>query len=183
MKTVKKICWVALLLFFSATAFGDSPRWLLVETADEVLYVMQGKQVVQSYPEIAIGRYGVTANKRRHDNRTPLGEFRVTRITRDTRFQIFIGLSYPNLDHARLAREQGWLSEKDWQGIARAERQHLPPPQDTPLGGYIGIHGIGEGDRDVHENFNWTNGCIALTNEQIERLATQVAIGTRVVIR
>jgi L,D-peptidoglycan transpeptidase YkuD (ErfK/YbiS/YcfS/YnhG family) len=57
------------------------------------------------------------------------------------------------------------------------------PPQNTILGGAIGIHGIGNGDPEIHKRFHWTEGCVAVTNEQIERLAELVDIGTRVVIR
>ncbi|MFC6670290.1 L,D-transpeptidase family protein [Marinobacterium aestuariivivens] len=58
----------------------------------------------------------------------------------------------------------------------------LVPPQDTPLGGQIGIHGLGGGDPDVHELFNWTNGCVALTDAEVKRLARWVNRGTRVEI-
>ena len=47
----------------------------------------------------------------------------------------------------------------------------------------IGIHGIGDGDRGVHRDFNWTNGCVALTNEEIDELLRWVKIGTPVEIR
>ena len=57
------------------------------------------------------------------------------------------------------------------------------PPQDTVLGGHIGIHGIGEGNPEIHRRFDWTQGCIALTNEEIEQLANLVGIGAKVVIR
>ena len=57
------------------------------------------------------------------------------------------------------------------------------PPQDTPLGGQIGIHGIGNGDQDIHHNYNWTNGCIALTNEQIDQLGKWIKPGVLVNIR
>ena len=57
------------------------------------------------------------------------------------------------------------------------------PPQQTALGGHIGIHGIGAGDPRIHEDFNWTSGCIALTNAQIDDLAGWVRLGMRVVVR
>jgi lipoprotein-anchoring transpeptidase ErfK/SrfK len=36
---------------------------------------------------------------------------------------------------------------------------------------------------EVHNRFNWTNGCIALTNEQIDELAGWAVVGTRISIR
>ena len=58
-----------------------------------------------------------------------------------------------------------------------------PPSQNTSLGGQLGIHGVGRGDMKVHESVNWTEGCIAVTNEQLQELAKWVAVGTRVVVR
>ena len=49
--------------------------------------------------------------------------------------------------------------------------------------GNIGIHGVGSGDLDVHREYNWTNGCVALTNAQIDILAQWAHIGTPVEIR
>lgn len=46
------------------------------------------------------------------------------------------------------------------------------------IGGQIGIHGLGAGDKEIHKVFNWTHGCIALTNEQIDQLTRWVGKGT-----
>jgi L,D-peptidoglycan transpeptidase YkuD (ErfK/YbiS/YcfS/YnhG family) len=39
------------------------------------------------------------------------------------------------------------------------------------------------GDEKIHGRFNWTEGCIAVTNEQIDELAQWVGIGTLVSVR
>ena len=60
------------------------------------------------------------------------------------------------------------------------------PPQNTRLGGAIGIHGIGEETADklhIHDNLDWTEGCIALRNAEINELRPFLGLGTRVVIR
>jgi L,D-transpeptidase catalytic domain len=60
------------------------------------------------------------------------------------------------------------------------------PPQDTRLGGSIGIHGIGEETVEkvqIHESLDWTRGCIALRNADLHALRPYLDIGTRVVIR
>lgn len=67
--------------------------------------------------------------------------------------------------------------------IRRAHKRGEVPPQNTGLGGLIGIHGIGAGDADMHREYNWTNGCVALTNEEIDRLVEWVDVGTLVEIR
>jgi hypothetical protein len=79
--------------------------------------------------------------------------------------------------------ESGIFTEQDYEAYHAYYRRHGHPPQNTALGGAIGIHGIGGGSPDVHHRFHWTEGCVAVSNEQIERLAELVGIGTRVVIR
>ena len=77
----------------------------------------------------------------------------------------------------------GVLDKKTWTKITQALASGRLPPQNTVLGGNLGIHGIGKGDKSIHEQFNWTNGCIALTNEQIETLSNWVKIGTLIEIQ
>jgi lipoprotein-anchoring transpeptidase ErfK/SrfK len=92
-------------------------------------------------------------------------------------------LNYPNLEYASLAYYDGRIDKATYQAIGNALREGKRPPQQTALGGYIGIHGIGAGDPYIHENINWTNGCVALTNQQIKRLLAWVKVGMRVEIR
>jgi hypothetical protein len=94
-----------------------------------------------------------------------------------------MGLDYPNPDAARRALRQGDIDRDQWQRIRQAFHTGETPPQNTPLGGFIGIHGVGAGDLEIHGQYNWTNGCIAVTNEQIDELAEWVTIGTPVEIR
>ena len=72
---------------------------------------------------------------------------------------------------------------RTYRAILNARDRGQLPPQDTALGGHIGIHGVGRLTTDDHRLFNWTQGCIALTDAQIDELAHWLALGTRVVIR
>ena len=156
---------------------------ILIDTETDTLQVMNGDAVIKSYTNIAIGRYGKTYFKVRGDNKTPLGKFRIGWKNGGTRYHRFLGLTYPDLPAADRALVDGRIDESQWQAIRRASEAGKVPPQKTPLGGMIGIHGIGAGDRGVHRDFNWTNGCVALTNEEIEELLQWVKIGTAVEIR
>ena len=176
--------WAVLMMIaLLAGPAWAAETWLLVDTRAMTLSVMRGTKPVQVYQDIAIGRFGTTTAKRARDGRTPLGEYRIDRITDDSPFRRFFGIDYPGTEQAREAFEAGRISERDYDAIRRAHRQHRSPPQNTPLGGYLGIHGLGEGDPSVHMEFNWTNGCIALTNEQIDDLAQWITAGMRVIIR
>lgn len=166
-----------------AAADGDEGEiWLQVDTETQVLRVMQGQKVLRTYEDIAIGRGGPTRDKRRLDGKTPLGEFHISRINNDSHFHRFFGFDYPRLDHAERALKKGYLDADDYLAIRQAIRAGRVPPQNTALGGHLGIHGIGAGDLEVHRDFNWTNGCIALTNREIDELAQWLDLGVRVVV-
>jgi murein L,D-transpeptidase YafK len=162
---------------------ANGQPWVLVDTQARTLSVMQGGKPALVFSDISIGRYGATLSKRRGDHKTPLGDFRIAWIREDSPFHRFMGLDYPSLEYARRAYEEGRLSEQELKAIRQAVAKGRLPPQNTTLGGRIGLHGLGGGDPKVHQDFNWTNGCIALTNEQIDQLMTWVAEGTRVSIR
>ena len=156
---------------------------VVIDTGAGTLRVLDGARVVASFDDISIGRFGVTGDKRRGDNKTPLGHFRIGWISHRTQYHRFLGLTYPNLEIASRAFANGLIDKKDWLAIRHAEKTGEVPPQHTPLGGMIGIHGIGEGDPEVHRRYNWTNGCVALTNEEVDRLVSLVHIGTPIEIR
>jgi murein L,D-transpeptidase YafK len=157
--------------------------WLLIDTANRSLQVMDGEQMLRRFENIAIGSNGAASRRALGDNQTPLGTFRISSIREETRYHRFFGISYPALDDARRAHAAGRISDAELASIRRAHELGLEPPSSTPLGGNIGIHGLGEGDPRVHEDFNWTDGCIALTNEQVDELAQWVRPRMIVVIR
>jgi murein L,D-transpeptidase YafK len=157
--------------------------WVRVDTQTSTLSVMKGNRPQEVFKNIAIGRYGKTYFKKRGDHKTPLGRFTIAWIPRKSQYHRFLGLSYPDLERADRALADGEITDAQWLAIRRAERSKTRPPQDTPLGGFIGIHGTGAGDPGIHGKYNWTSGCIALTNDQIDRLASLVRVGTPVEIR
>jgi len=162
---------------------AEADTWILIDIGKMSLSVLQGDRVRKTYRNISIGRGGSTSEKKQRDGKTPLGKFRIVRITTDTTFHRFFGIDYPDLERAERARQAGTINQTGYAKIRRALQAKQTPPQETILGGYIGIHGIGEGDVRIHEDFNWTNGCVALTNAQIDDLSGWLHIGTKVVIR
>ena len=176
------LCGLLILIACSSQAQAGAAR-IIIDTRAETLTVMRGSTVIRIFQDIAIGRYGKTYFKRQGDNKTPLGKYRIGWINRDSRYYIFLGLTYPDQPAADRALQDGRISTAQWQAIRRALKAGKTPLQDTPLGGYIGIHGLGQGDMAVHQQYNWTNGCVALTNTQIDQLLQWARIGTAVEIR
>lgn len=176
---------LSLGLIWLTAAFGRavSEPWVLVDTRTEILMVMAGDKPVEVFDNIALGRKGAGVKQERGDDKTPVGVFRIGWVNEHSQYNLFFGLNYPNLEYAERAYQAGRIDGLTYYTIRYAIKEGRRPPQDTLLGGSIGIHGIGGGDPWVHANFNWTHGCIALTNRDIQRLAKWVRIGTRVEIR
>lgn len=167
---------------------ASSPRyaneiWVLIDKQEMRLRVFRGNALLESFSSIAVGRGGSSAQRFEGGRTTPLGEFHVTRFNPESRFDFFIGLDYPTPFHARQALETGVYSQQDYDDYFAYYRINGTPPQQTVLGGYIGIHGVGEADAEIHRRMDWTDGCVALEDHQIARLSSIVDIGTRVVIR
>lgn len=171
----------AVVLSWAATVNADE-IWLLIDTGEQTLSVMQGSERLREYSGISIGRNGATARKVHHDKKTPLGTFRISSIRNHSRFRRFFGLSYPDLEYAGRAFEAGEIAAADLAAIRQAHEQGLEPPLTTPLGGNIGIHGIGEGDPRFHEDYNWTDGCVALSNGEVDELLQWIRLRMIVVI-
>ncbi len=176
---------LAILLVFigflpPGTLLANPGVHVVVDTGSQTLTVFDGDRVAERFDNIAIGRAGATPDKYHRDNKTPLGQYRISRIKHDSDYHLFLGFDYPTEPQARRALAEGRISREQYDDIASAAAQRRLPPQNTPLGGYLGIHGIGDGDPEIHESFNWTEGCIALTNDEIDRLARRVRMGTPV---
>lgn len=170
------------ILFLPLTAMAGT-AWVLVDTSKDTVSVLRAGHTVLELKGAAFGRGGIGKIRMQGDGRTPLGNFRIAWIDRRSPFHLFFGLNYPTVTQALAGFNEGIIDKYSLDKIKQATDKGFLPPQDTPLGGHIGIHGLGQGSIWVHRHFNWTKGCIALTNEQIEKLAPWLEIGTRVVIQ
>ena len=174
------ISWLLALCFPMAVSAAE--RWLLVDTGQRMLSVMEGERPLHSFENISIGRDGAARTRLLGGQQTPLGTYRISSLRETTRYHRFFGINYPSLQDALRAHRAGLITEADVAAIRLAQESGREPPFSTALGGNIGIHGLGEGDPDVHADFNWTDGCIAVTNEQADELAAWVRVGMTVVI-
>lgn len=157
---------------------------LEIDKSREELLVKRGDTVIRRY-RAATGRGGQGTKRKLGDKKTPIGVYRIVDFKNDSRFHFFMQLDYPNLLDAWYGYKNKIIDAHEFRAITTAVKNEEIPPQDTALGGYIGIHGIGEITDEktmIHEAQNWTAGCIALTNEEVIDLRQYVAIGTRVVI-
>jgi murein L,D-transpeptidase YafK len=116
----------------------------------------------------------------RGDQRMPEGEYRIAAPPRPSaRFHRFLPIDYPSPADADLALAEGRLSRRERDAIVRAHRKGRMPPQDTPLGGDLGFHGEGERWRGELA-LDWTDGCVALADADVEWLGAFAPPGTPV---
>lgn len=158
---------------------------LLIDKSDRSLVVRDRQREVRRY-RIALGRGGAGDKTREGDRRTPVGTYRIVDFNEESRFHLFMQINYPNVKDAFFGYKRGTIDRHAFDRIVSALKAQEVPPQDTPLGSAIGIHGLGWVDEEklkTHELMNWTAGCIALTNEEVEDLRRFVDIGTKVVIQ
>jgi len=116
-----------------------------------------------------------------NDDRMPEGAYRIAGPPRKSRFYVFIPIDYPSRADADRGLKEGLITKDVHAAIALAHREGRLPPQDTPLGGLLGLHGEGvrwRGDLAL----NWTAGCIALADPAIAQLARLTRPGTPVQI-
>lgn len=123
------------------------------------------------------------------DRKTPEGVYYVCCKNMDTKYHRFLGVSYPGPADAQAALERGDISRSVYEKVRYSARIREAPPWNTALGGWIGIHGYP--DKGFQRLWmpilhpkpdNWTDGCIALWDSEIETVFNAVQIGTPVVI-
>jgi murein L,D-transpeptidase YafK len=171
------------LVLTPSVSIANPDVWLLVDTEKLSMEIKKGDKTVAVLNNIAIGRSGAGEKNHRGDDITPIGNFRIGWINESSNFRKFYGLTYPNVEHADNALKKGKINLDTYESIARAQSSGQIPPQDTNLGGQIGIHGLGSASLSIHKSMNWTHGCIALTNDQIDQLSQWVEKGTLVTVK
>ena len=129
-----------------------------IDKSDHRLELVAGKEVVKSYG-VGLGSGGPGPKRFEGDKTTPVGTYRVTGRFKGL-FHQFLVVSYPNDEDRRRFADLK----------ARGE-----VPEGRGVGHSIGIHGGGSGS-------DWTFGCIALEDEEIDEISRMVKDGTRIVI-
>lgn len=109
------------------------------------------------------------------DGCTPEGDFYVFTKNEKSSYFLSLGLSYPNVQDAKRGITQHLITRDEYDEIVSAIGKKLKPPQDTRLGGEIYIHGGGTEE-------DWTDGCVAVENEDMREIFDIAAVGMRVTI-
>lgn len=142
-----------------ALAMADS---MVVEKSRHRLSLYHHGALLRTYL-VALGQQPVGDKVRIGDNRTPEGLFRIAARNPQSRYHLALRISYPDAAHLARARALG-----------------------VSAGGDIMIHGLPDRQAWVgaaHRDYDWTEGCIAVTNEEIEEIWSVVPVGTPIQIK
>jgi murein L,D-transpeptidase YafK len=137
-----------------------------VDKSEHTLELRAGDEVVRRY-KVALGIGGAGHKQFEGDKTTPVGTYRIAGRFKGL-FHQFLNVTYPN----------------DADRIAFAERKARGEvPEGRGIGFGIGVHGVGSRDAaGIHKESDWTHGCIALDDDEVDELSRLVADGTRLVI-
>ena len=147
---------------------------IIVRKAARSLEVWESGTVIKSY-RIVLGSCPIGIKEIEGDGKTPEGEYFVAVKNEKSKFHLSLGLSYPSREDAARAVKGGLIGASDAAEIEAVLDSGRLPPQKTALGGEIYIHGGGTAG-------DWTQGCIALENSEMEELFALAEKGTKVTI-
>ena len=152
---VLTLCLLAFGLSACSSKFKsyNGPAVTLVEVhkAERKLYLLHGTRVLKTY-DIALGFAPQGHKQFEGDGKTPEGVYFISHRNPDSQYHLSLGISYPNPNDVQFAQLAG-----------------------KPAGGEIFIHGAANGKPDRRD---WTAGCIAVTDKEIERIYAMVDPGT-----
>lgn len=143
-------------------ADGGKADRIVIDKSERLLTLMRNDEPLRHYT-VALGGAPKGAKRFEGDQRTPEGLYRIDQRNANSNFHLALRISYPNEADRVRALEAG-----------------LDP------GGQIMIHGLKNGQGwlgERHRGGDWTDGCIAVTNAEIEEIWSLVDLGTPVEIR
>ncbi len=153
----------------------STPDIKIVITKDNRrLYLLSGDELVESW-DVALGNNPEGPKSLANDGKTPVGHYQVVRRDRRARHHLGLYINYPCLEDANIALKEELITERQHREILLNSNTGLLPPNDTPLGGGVSIHGGGT-SRD------WTDGSVAVDDDVIEILWMACPKGTEVSI-
>ena len=135
---------------------------ILILKKDHVLELLKGGKVIRTY-KVALGRGGLAPKEREGDGRTPEGHYIIDSRNAESHYHKALHISYPNAEDSKRAAKLG-----------------------VAPGGAIMIHGLPNGMGwlgAAHRLYDWTLGCIAVTDQEIDEIWDMAPTGTPVEIR
>lgn len=141
---------------------GPEVTSLVINKGARKLYLLHNEQILKEY-KVDLGFAPSGTKTKKGDGRTPEGTYRIDRRNPRSRYHLSLGISYPNSAD-----------------VAQAKAAGVDP------GGDIFIHGQPNRRAErkrAKKTADWTAGCIAVKNEEMEEIYAMVSRGTVITLR
>lgn len=161
---IKNVIIAMLLMSFPVMAADKTIDNILVEKSARKMYLRQGENTIKEY-NIRLGPNPIGHKEQEGDGKTPEGKYTISGRNPKSAYHLALRVSYPNA----------------------ADKSHAAVKKVSP-GGDIMIHGYPNYASNaifdaVHNNYDWTAGCIAVTDKEIEEIWQLVPNGTLIEIK
>lgn len=174
------LCALPLLAARSASAAGATI--VVIDKATQSLTLLEKGLPTAHFP-VSLGLDPDSDKTRKHDLATPEGLYSIVSKKSTSRFNKLMGLSYPNLANAEKGLATGVITRAEYRHIHKAVQKPFALPCGTNLGCGIAIHGGGVFRQSDHSRGrDWTEGCVALNNADMEKLFRKCRTGDPVLI-
>ncbi|HKR97208.1 MAG TPA: L,D-transpeptidase family protein [Candidatus Angelobacter sp.] len=155
------------LLLLAAVSFASPPAKpladkILIVKSTRTITLYSGNKVLRTY-KVALGTVPPGPKRVEGDHKTPEGIYTIDAKNPQSQFHLSLHISYPDAADRERARKLGAKP-------GGAIMIHGLPPRFAYLGA-------------LHRKVDWTDGCVAVTNAEIEEIWKLVPVGTRVEIR
>lgn len=158
---------VSLLQMLDSLGLQKEDLNIQIDKSDYTLSILSNTEVVKKY-SVVFGTNPVDDKLMEGDRCTPEGRFKVRDHYQHQSWSKFIWIDYPTQD--------------SWTKHNQAKANNTIP-SNASIGGEIGIHGVPDGKSYlIEDKINWTLGCIALTNEDINEIYKVVYKGMNIEI-
>lgn len=155
---------------------------IVVDKPAHILTLYSGVTPLKTY-RISLGDGGLGDKVKAGDHKTPEGRFYISERSILTPTDKFLGtrwmrVSYPNKEDADRGLATGLIDRATRDRIYTAINNKQTPPQNTALGGGVGIHG----GRDNNGTKDWTWGCMGLSTADVNEMFDYIDVGTSLYI-
>ncbi len=152
----------AFVSLVGASRDGEQADHILIVKSTRTMTLTRGNKVLKTY-KVALGTVAVGPKQKQGDHKTPEGDYVIDAKNSHSQFHLALHISYPKAEDRERAKKMG-----------------------VSPGGDIMIHGLAPQFAflgALHRQTDWTDGCVAVTNPEIEEIWKLVPVGTTVEIR
>jgi len=178
---MKNAVFTSILFLICLSSYGNITS-IIIEKRNRKLFLMDKNEVIKSY-KVVLGRSPVGNKVKEGDNKTPEGKYYIDNKNPQSKYHLSLHISYPNKEDRKRAKKQGVDPGRDIMihGLPNNISDYMNKMKS------VNLDFVADTSNDFLSwllmKFDWTRGCVALTNENIEEIYDLVDMKTPVYIK